>query len=63
MVYSETSRNPIRICVVGDSQFNRLDADKMTNSHHEVVLKAKSGMKVEEAANHEDCACGHEQSA
>ena len=27
----------------------------MSNNHHEVVLNAKSGMKVEEAANHVDC--------
>ena len=55
MVSSETSRNPIRLCVVGDSQLNRLDADKISNNHHEIVLNGKSGMKVEEAAIHVDC--------
>ena len=40
--------------MVGDSQLFRLDSDKMSNKHHEVVLNAKSGVKVEEAANHVD---------
>ena len=53
-VPNERSRNPIHICMVGDSQLRRMDADKMSNNHHEVVLNAKSGMKVEEAANHVD---------
>ena len=55
MVSNETSRHPIRICMVGDSQLRRMDADKMSNNHHEVMLNEKSGMKVEEAANHVDC--------
>ena len=55
VVSNETSRHPIRICMVGDSQLRRMDADKMSNNHHEVMLNAKSGMKVEEAANHVDC--------
>eukprot|EP00112_Aurelia_sp_Birch-Aquarium-sp1_P009412 Seg207.3 transcript_id=Seg207.3/GoldUCD/mRNA.D3Y31 product="hypothetical protein" protein_id=Seg207.3/GoldUCD/D3Y31 len=50
-VPNERSHNPIHICMVGDSQLRRMDADKMSNNHHEVVLNAKSGMKVEEAAN------------
>ena len=54
MVSNETSPHPIQICMVGDSQLRRMDADKMSNNHHEVVLNAKSGMKVEEAANHVD---------
>ena len=41
--------------MVDDSQLNRMDADKMSNNHHEVVLNGKSGMTVEEAANHVDC--------
>ena len=40
--------------MVGDSQILRLGYDKMLSKHHEVVLSAKSGMRVEEAANHED---------
>ena len=53
-VPNERSRNPIHICMVGDSQLRRMDADKMSNNHHEAKLNAKSGMKVEEAANHVD---------
>lgn len=53
-VLNERSRNPIHTCMVSDSQLRRMDADKMSNNHHEVVLNAKSGMKVEEAANHVD---------
>ena len=53
-VPNERSRNPIHICMVGDSQLSRMDADKMSNNHHEVNLNAKSGIKVEEAANHVD---------
>ena len=55
MISNETSPHPILICMVGDSQLRRMDADKMSNNHHQVVLNAKSGMKVEEAANHVDC--------
>ena len=55
MVSNETSPHPIQICMVGDSQLRRMDAEKMSNNHHQVVLNAKSGMKVEEAANHVDC--------
>ena len=44
---NERSNDPIHICMVGDS-------DKMSNKHHEVALNAKSGMKLEEAANHVD---------
>ena len=51
---NERSKDAIHICMVGDSQLLRLDSDKMSNKHHEVVLNAKSGMKVEEAANHVD---------
>ena len=51
---NERSNDAIHICMVGDSQLLRLDSDKMPNKHHEVVLNAKSGMRVEEAANHAD---------
>ena len=36
------------------TQLLRFDSDKMSNKHHEVVLNAKSWMRVEEAANHVD---------
>ena len=52
---SGTSRKPIQICMVGDSQLSRMDAQKMSNNHHVVMLNGKSGMKVEEAANRVDC--------
>ena len=51
---NERSNDAIHICMVGDSQLLRLDSDKMSNKHQEVVLNAKSGMRVEEAANHVD---------
>ena len=51
---NERSNDPIHICMVGDSQLLRLDSDKMSNKHHEVVLNAESGMRVEEAANYVD---------
>ena len=43
---SGTSRKPIQICMVGDSQLSRMDAQKMSNNHHVIMLNGKSGMKI-----------------
>ena len=50
----QAAGKPVHICMVGDSQLLRLDAEKMSNNHHEVILNAKSGMKVEEASEYVD---------
>ena len=47
---NERSNDPIHLRMVGDSQLLRLDSDKMSNKHYEVVLNAKSGVRGEEAA-------------
>ena len=51
---NKRSNDPIHIGMFENSQLLRLDSDKMTNKHHEVILSAKSGMRVEEVANHVD---------
>ena len=44
----DTERNHLTVTIVGDSQVNRLDGERLCNKKRKVEMKTKGGTKVKD---------------
>ena len=49
-ITAKNTEQDIRVVLVGDSQLRRLNAEKLSNGHHGVEIKAKPGLKIQQVA-------------